>query len=211
MKTKYHIEITRHALKDHFSRQALQTVIQANISQDRVKYQFGHDHFHFDGSAFDEAFSYIDLQEKIIYEALLKDKINLARKALGRLAHTWQDFYSHSNYVHLWREKAGGDSPPKDIHHDDQEIFNHPELMSGKNYGLIEFIALIPFISKLITPLMPPDSHAQMNLDGPGAGCCFEFAYWAAIKRTKTIIDRLEIQFMKKDISQQKISAFLGK
>lgn len=209
MKTKYHIEITKRVLKDHFSRQAVKTIIKANISQDRIKYQFGHDHFHFEGSAFNQAFAYLALQETTIIEAILKDDIKLARKALGRLTHSWQDFYSHSNYVHLWREKAG-QALPEDIPYDDQEIFNHPDLMSGKNYGFFEYVALIPLLTKVITPLMPPDSHAKMNLDGPDSGPGFEFAFWAAIKRTEAIIDGLKFQFMKKGISQQKISAFFG-
>lgn len=210
MKTRFHIEITRRALGDYFSRQGLQTVIKANIYQDRIKYQIGHDHFHFEGSAFTEAFAYIALQEKTIVEAVLKDEPIIAQKALGRLTHTWQDFYSHSNYVHLWREKMG-QALPEDIQPDDEEILNHPNLMSGKNYGLIEYIALIPLISQLITPFMPADSHAQMNLDGPDSGPSFDFAFWAAFKRSKSIMVQLKFQFMKKDISQQKIYAFFDK
>jgi len=210
MKTKFHIEITKRALDDYFSNSALQTIIKANIYQDRIKYQFGHDHFHFEGSAFNEAFAYIALQEKTIIETVKQDDYKLARKALGRLTHTWQDFYSHSNYVHLWRKKEGPASP-EEIQHDDMEILHHPDLMSGKNYGLMEYFALIPLISKIITPLMPPDSHAQMNLDGPESGPAFDFAFWAALKRTKSIIIHLKFQLIKKDISQQKIFAFFDK
>ena len=210
MKTKFHIEITKQALGEYFSTSALQTIIKANIYQDRIKYQFGHDHFHFEGSAFNEAFAYIALQEKTIVETVEKDDYKAARKALGRLTHTWQDFYSHSNYVHLWRKKED-QALPEEIHHDDADILHHPDLMSGKNYGIMEYFALIPLISKLITPFMPPDSHAQMNLDGPESGPAFDFAYWAALKRTKAIIINLKFQLMKKDITQQKISAFFDK
>jgi len=52
MNVKYHIEITRKALSNHFSEKALRTILRANINQDSIKNQINHDHFHFDSNTF---------------------------------------------------------------------------------------------------------------------------------------------------------------
>jgi hypothetical protein len=210
MKSKFHREITTSVLGCHFSDAALNAIIKANIKQDRIKYQFGHDYIHFDGSAFSEGFEYSHSQETELYNAIdIKDYKN-AWVCLGRILHSWQDFYSHSNYVRLWLEKTL-DGKPEMIDHDDQAIFRSPKLKSGKNYGLIEFIALLPGLSKVLTPLMPSDSHAKMNLDSPKSGSYFEFAYAAAEKRTAQVLDQI-FNFMKdKKFEQDRINAFLGK
>ena len=210
MKTRYHIEITQQALSGYFSTHALNDVIKANIQQDKIIYMLGHDHFHVDGNAFNESFEYIAKQEEMVLDGIEGFNVSSARSALGRMLHTWQDFYSHSNYVQLWLAKVGNTSP-QDIVYDDEVILHHPDLVSGKNYGLMELFALIPIISHLIIPLMPQDSHAQMNLDGPNAGPLFQFAYWAAFKRTVSIFNGIMLQLNAKDISQKQISQFLGK
>lgn len=207
MKTKYHIEITKKALEKHFSKKALKTIINANIQQDRLKYQVGHDHFHFDGCAFDMGFSYISKQQTQVINDLINDDFDLARKSFGKLLHSWQDFYSHSNYVRLWREKTG-EHRPEYINHDDKEIFQDIGLKSGKNYGLIEFIAMIPLISKVIKPLMPIDSHAQMNLDSPTSGSNFQYAYWAALKRTYDAYSTVLMGLLQCKNHQSKIARF---
>lgn len=210
MKTRYHNEITQQALSGNFSTHALNAVIKANIQQDKIIYMLGHDHFHVDGNAFNESFEYITEQEGMVLDGIEHCNVSSARSALGRMLHTWQDFYSHSNYVKLWLAKVG-DAAPQYIVHDDEEILQHPDLISGNNYGLMEFFAMIPVISCLIKPLMPQDSHAQMNLDGPSAGTLFNFAYWAAFKRTVFIFNGIMLQLSEKDISQKQISQFLGK
>jgi hypothetical protein len=207
MKTRYHIQITQKALFQHFSEQALQVIIKANINQDRIKYQFGHDHFHFDGSAFKAGFAYIKDQEDLIIKNIKQEEFGEARKALGRLTHTWQDFYSHSNYVQLWIEK-NKDLPPERITPADTADLHRSDLRSGKNYGIIEFLAMVPGISNLIQPHMPADSHAKMNLDSPASGILFQFAYWAAYKQTIAVYDRLMLLFDNNGIDQDKISLF---
>lgn len=209
MKTKYHIEITQNALKRQFSSQALNDIVQANIKQDRIKNQFGHDYIHFDGSAFAQGFSYIDEQYEIILSSIEKTDFMQARTALGRLSHSWQDFYSHSNYVKLWLEKFNAQNPIE-IVPDDQEIMQHPNLKSGKNYGIIEFIAMLPVLSSLITPRMPADSHARMNLDSPKAGYLFQFAYWASLKRTQIEYDHLMEKLQAFQIDPARIQSFQG-
>ena len=210
MKTKYHIEITHNALHKHFSSKALRTIIKANIHQDRIKYQFNHEYIHFDSNAFKKGFEYIALNEKIILDNVKLREYAIARKALGRVTHSWQDFYSHSNFVNLWLEKATSSSP-EDINFDDYEILSSPNLQSGKNYGIIEFFALIPGISKIVIPLMPEDSHAKMNLDSPASGPNFPFAYWAAFMRTLEFYERILFKLDEHDIASDQIRAFHDK
>jgi len=210
MKTKYHIQITQKVLEEYFDQNAIDKIIKANIWQDRIKNQIGHDYIHFDGSAFSEGFAYIQTQESILYNAIEDYDYSEAWAATGRLLHSWQDFYSHSNYVQLWHQITENPSP-EEIDHNDPEIFNAPKLKSGKNYGIIEFFAMIPGLSRLIKPLMPADSHAKMNLDSPKSGPYFEFAFIAAQKRTKQAINAILRQLFTLDIKGEAIHVFLGK
>jgi hypothetical protein len=183
METKYHIEITKRALGRYFSTEALETIITANIKQDRLAFMIGHDYIHFDGNSFTEGFRYIASQEAQVLFHLERSQYEQARTAFGCILHSWQDFYSHSNYVDLWLNRHPG-VQPEEIVHADPIIFHHPELRSGKNYGVIEFFSMIPILTGLITPFMPADSHAKMNKDSPKAGSGFEYAYWGACKAT---------------------------
>jgi hypothetical protein len=210
MKTKYHIEITAKALSDAFSEPALEDVIKGNIQQDKLFNQIGHDYIHFDGSAFETGFAYLSQQRKNVLDGIKREAYPAARFALGRVTHSWQDFYSHSNYVKLWLAKANN-QPPKAIVINDGDIINHPELKSGKNYGLIELVALIPGLKTWIKQMMPADSHARMNLDGPEAGERFLYAYTAAIKQTRAVFDQMMSDLKVLRISQKKVTAFLGK
>jgi hypothetical protein len=210
MQTKYHIEITRRALEDYFSDKALKQIISANIRQDRISYMLGHDYIHFDGSAFEEGFQYISSQEDLINKHIEVANYDQARDAFGRIIHSWQDFYSHSNYILLWK-RGNQNSPPESIDINDPMIINHPEFESGKNYGVIEFIAMIPGLSGLITPLMPPDSHAMMNLDAPSSGTDFAYAYWAALKQTCAVYEDIIQQLISRNFNQNIISLFKDK
>lgn len=209
MKKKYHIEITKKALEAHFSQDALDTIIKANIGQDCLFYQLGHDHFHFDSNAFSPGFEYISQQYSAITENIRSCHYHEARKALGRVLHTWQDFYSHSNYIKLWKEKTARFSM-EDINHNDRELLDHPDLISGKNYGFLEILAQIPGISVLIRPFIPADSHAMMNLDSPKSGINFPFAYKAAFQRSLEVWDRLIVD-LRSHFCQDKINSFTGK
>ncbi len=106
----------------HFSEEALAVIVNANIRQDRIKYQFGHDYIHFDGSAFKEGFEYIANLEKNILVNVRSNKIISARISLGRVLHSWQDFYSHSNYIQLWLENNDRKSP-ENIDWDDLQFW----------------------------------------------------------------------------------------
>ena len=102
MKTAYHITITQTVLSDKMSDEALESITTANINQDNWRGQFGHPEFHFDDSTFGEGNRYIEEQRKIAYYALSNGDQQEAWCAFGRLLHSAQDFYAHSNYVHLW-------------------------------------------------------------------------------------------------------------
>ena len=210
MKTKYHIEITRKALARYFSEDALLEIIHGNTRQDRIRNQFGHDYIHFDGSAFKAGFEYLEKQKLSVINSIRNKDYHSARRALGRVTHSWQDYYSHSNYVRLWVSNHVN-LPPELIVVDDLTIMNHPDLKSGKNYGMIEFLALIPGLSTWIKPRMPKDSHAVMNLDGPETGELFNYAYQAAIKRTSQIFDYFQAEMERQGFSRAQRNAFLGK
>lgn len=209
MKTQYHIKITKEAVCKYFSNKALREIIIANICQDRIQYQLNHDHIHFDGNAFDTGFEYIAQQEALLQDFIQLNNYSKARKAFGRMTHSWQDFYSHSNYVRLWLEMFGPVTA-NEIEHNNSEILNHPDLSSGKNYGLIEIAAMIPGISKYIKPFFPPDSHAQINLDSPESGPEFVFAYWAAKKCTEDLLNQTFNRILSQPISLNKLNNFRG-
>lgn len=210
MKSKYHIAITKEKLGPYFSENALNIIIRANILQDRLIYQFNHNHFHFDSSSFEAGFNYIEQLKVLIVENIRSSDFNSARKALGRITHAWQDFYSHSNYVTLWKN-THPDLSSSEIDPADESIFHCPDLRSGKNYGLTDMLALIPGISKWVTPRMPTDSHAKMNMDSPEASSLFPFAFTAAQKRTKLIYSDLMQSLKDGKITQDLINKFKGK
>ncbi len=209
MKSKYHVEITRKALSEYFTPDALQTILTANVLQDRIINQLGRHYIHFDSNAFEEGMNYIQEQEEVILFGISTSDYATARKGLGRICHSWQDFFSHSNYVRLWVEREGH-RPPDEISCDDPHIMNSPQLKSGKNYGLFDLMAIIPGLSKVITPLMPRDSHAKMNLDSPKSGDLFEYAYQAALIKTGSYFVDLIETLESKNISEKKIIAFQG-
>jgi hypothetical protein len=209
MKSKYHIEITRKALSFYFTLDALHTILMANILQDRIINQIGRDYLHFDSNTFDSGMHYIHMQEEMIFTAIASSDFTSARKALGHICHSWQDFYSHSNYVRLWVDREGL-VPPSEIDHDDPNIMNSLHLRSGINYGLFDALALIPGLGKIITPLMPEDSHAKMNLDSPKSGELFEYAYQAALKRTRVYFSDLIQALEHKYFNKEKIAGFKG-
>lgn len=182
-----HKEITRRALGENFSQRALDAIIAANLHQDIFFSQFGHDQFHFDNNDFNGSRAYIEEQRSLIKPALERGKVLPAWQALGRLTHTAQDFYAHTNYVDLWLVCQPNDlqPAPSEIDPLDDALIENPALRSGKFYYPMEAFSFIPVIKKFVIPLLPRDSHAWMNLDSAKRGPMFEYALFAAIKRTK--------------------------
>jgi hypothetical protein len=186
-----HKEITRRALREMFGPRALDAIIAANLHQDIFVSLFGHDEFHFANNELDGSRRYIEEQRALIKPALEQGQVLFAWQALGRLTHTAQDFYAHTNYVDLWLvcQPDCLNPAPSEIDPLDDALIENPALRSGKFYYPLEAFSFIPGIKRLVIPLLPRDSHAWMNLDSANRGPMFEYALHAAIKRTKYEFD----------------------
>ncbi len=181
----YHLEILQKSLGEKISPRALVSIGAANIAQDAIRGQFGHDEYHFDNNAFDASYAYIEENRAQIQPALAQGDVERAWAAFGRLSHTAHDFYAHSNYLRLWMAQFDGNAPPvREVDHANPTFLQHPELRSGKLYYPLELLSYIPALKKYILPLLPKDSHAHMNLDSPEQGVLFDYAIAAAVKRT---------------------------
>ena len=183
----YHIDMTRLAVGEQFSSNAFEKIIAANIYQDRVLGQIGHEEYHFDGSAFEKSYQYVEGQRTLTVSSLRAGDTASAWSAFGRLTHAVQDFYSHSNYVDLWlsHQSNGTVSTPSEIDPADPDLLNNPSLNSGRIYLPLEAFYHFHMLRPLLLRILPRDSHAHMNLDSPAQGPNFEYAFQAAVKRTK--------------------------
>jgi hypothetical protein len=207
MLQKYHVQILQQALGDIFGPAALSKIIQANVHQDRISAQFGHDEFHFDNNAFEKSYAYIGEQRSLVISSLQTSDAVAAWSAFGRLTHTVQDFYAHSNYIDLWLAlHTNGSRPvPSMVDPVEPTIMESDALRSGKIYYPLEVLSFIRPLKPLVLPLLPRDSHAWMNIDSPEQGFQFDYAMQASIKRTI-----LEYEKTKKDLSQNLNTIFVN-
>ena len=191
MLIQYHESITRQALSAHFNPHALEVVVAANLKQDDLRGQIGHDEYHFDNNAFEKPYAFIEGQRALAVASLRNAEPPAAWAAFGRLTHTAQDFYAHSNYVDLWLSQHDDQSPPPPLEIAPliDKLIHSPDLRSGKLYYPLEALAFIPFLKRFVKPLLPRDSHTWMNLDSPEGGNRFEYAFEAALKRTQHEFD----------------------
>jgi hypothetical protein len=182
----FHRSITLQALGKYFTPPALEVILAANLGQDTLRGQIGHDEFHFDANAFAKSYAYLEANRDQVPPALERGDLFTAWRAMGRLTHAAQDFYAHSNYISLWLACFPSDAwpAPEEINPLDGDLLASPALRSGKLYYPLEALSYISSIKKYILPLIPRDSHAWMNLDAPGQGPKFPYAMAAAIKRT---------------------------
>jgi len=187
MLTDYHIEIMFESLGDHLGTRALSVMTTANVKQDQIRGQFGHDEYHFDNNAFDKTYTYIEKQRALTITSLQKKDMPSAWSAFGRVTHSVQDFYAHSNYIMMWLARFDERTPPAppEIDPVDQTLLASPDLRSGKTYYPFELLYYVRKLRPLSLRLLPKDSHAWMNLDSPEQGFKFEYAMQAAIKRTR--------------------------
>lgn len=195
MLQSYHRQICQQALESFFGPRALEAIIAANLGQDALRNQFGHPEYHFDDNAFQAGNDYIASQRRIVLDTLQSGAdAALAWQAFGRLTHTAQDFYAHSNYIRLWANSypAGELPEPAQVGALVPEILRHPQLQSGKVY-LWDWLAFIPGLYSLACRLLPEDSHTHMNLDHPGRGPLFPYALAAAVKRTRSEYEQLTV------------------
>ncbi|HIE25341.1 MAG TPA: hypothetical protein EYP74_04995 [Anaerolineales bacterium] len=183
----YHRQILNEALEGKVSADALKIISNANCKLDGLRGQIGHDEYHFDNNAFDESYAYIAENRAQLHAALKKGHVKEAWSAFGRLSHTAQDFYAHSNYILLWLAQFDEKNrpPASEVVHDDENILQNPQLCSGKLYYPLELLSYIPPLKKYILPRLPKDSHAWMNIDSPAQGEVFEYAFVAAVKITQ--------------------------
>jgi hypothetical protein len=189
VKKQYHRSITMQALEAHFNPEALETAVAANLGQDAWWYQFGHDHFHYDNNSFAAGNAYLDQLRRSVVEALGRGEALPARQLFGRLTHTAQDFYAHSNYITLWRE-SHPEAVPEEVDPLLAALITSPRLCSGRIYYPLEAFSFLPALKPYVVPLLPRDSHAWMNLDDPSRPG-FDCAHAAAVKRTKLEFERI--------------------
>lgn len=209
MLTQYHIEMCREALSQHFSERALQVITKANLNQDRLSGQFGHDEFHFDNNAIDKGNRYINEQRGYILATLLDSNISMlaAWSAFGRLLHSAQDFYAHSNYVTLWLDSQIATPPSTgEIDPLKKDILQSPNLYTGKIYFPMDMLYFIKPLRPLALKFLPKNSHGWMNLDSPAQGFKFDYAIAAAVKRTS-----YELDLLRKLLSPDMFSRFMDK
>jgi hypothetical protein len=199
-----HEEMTREALGAKFSRRALEVIIAANCKQDAFSAQFGHDEFHFDNNAIDEGHCYIKEQRGFVLASLLTSGVLSAWIAFGRLTHTVQDFYAHTNYISMWLDQHPGTPPtPSDIDPVQKSLIESPSLHSGKIYFPMDVFYFVPVFRKFALAFLPYDSHGKMNLDSPKQGPYFVYARAAAIKRTQ-----LEFEILEKILTPEMFAKF---
>jgi hypothetical protein len=193
----FHIEMTRLALDEHFSSNALEKITDANLYQDRVLGQIGHEEYHFDGNAFEKSYAYVEEQRALTVSSLMANDAPSAWSAFGRLTHAVQDFYSHSNYVDLWLscQPDGAVPTPSEIDPLDPDLINTPALRSGTIYLPLEAFYHFHMLRPLLLRILPRDSHAWMNLDSPKQGPNFAYAFHAALKRTKIEFEKTTLGF----------------
>ena len=203
----FHIEMIHIALGDVFSPRALETVIEANLNQDRLRGQIGHDEYHFDNNAFEKSYSYIEEQRALTVSSLMANDVLPAWSAFGRLTHTAQDFYAHSNYIDLWLacQPDGAIPTPPEVPALDPDLIESPALRSGKVYWL-EALTFIPPLKPLVMRFLPRNAHAWMNLDAPARGPNFGYAFQAAVKRTK-----IEFEKTIQDLPEELFGLFVDK
>ena len=207
MLKRYHIEMTRVALAPHFSARALEIIVAANLKQDSLRNQFGHDEIHYDNNAFDKGDRYIIEQRGYLLATLLSPGILGAWIAFGRLLHTAQDFYAHSNYVTLWLDQYdGAPPPPPEIEPLKKELIKSPSLRSGKIYFPLDALYFFKPLRPLILKFLPKDSHGWMNLDEPAQGPKFPYAISAATKRTAH-----EFDLLRKILTPEMLARFVDK
>ena len=192
MLPQYHIEIMLVAMGGRFSARAMSIIIQANVDQDRLSAQIGHDEFHFDNNAFEKSYSYIEEQRALVVSSLTSGDANSAWQAFGRFLHSAQDFYAHSNYITLWISLFEGQPlpAPPEVDPMDPSLIQSPDLRSGKVYYPFELLYFFRATRTFSLRILPKDSHAWMNLDTPEQGIKFDYAMQAAIKRTVTEFEK---------------------
>lgn len=208
MRAEYHRQITEEALRGFFSSRALRIITRSNLSQDSIVGQLFHNEFHFDNNKIMEGFSYIKKQKETVVASILSNEVENSWRAFGRLTHSLQDFFAHSNYVKLWFDvKKNSQNDIDNIPTDCPEIINHPTFHSHTVYFPLDIFGLILGSSRLIYKFLPEDSHTKMNLDSPESGKLFKIAFYLA--KTRTLQEFINIKRIIENINPGKLAFFL--
>lgn len=206
MNAPYHREILEQALGNRVSAQALEAIYRANVNQDRLTALLNHPEFHMDDDALPEGLAYI---EHCRAEAARAATPAEAWAAFGRLTHGAQDFYAHTNYVALWRERYPHLPPTTEINGVDPDLLKHPRLITCRVYLPLEAFYYLPGLGRFIQKLLPADSHANMNLDTPATGELFPYAMEAAVQRTVVEFERT-LALIGEEQGEAAMRAFVG-
>jgi hypothetical protein len=204
----FHRQVLERAVGPRVSRRALEAMTAANLDQDSLRGLLRPE-LHFDNSLFRESLGYIETMRAA---AAAAEGPAAAWDAFGRLGHTAQDFYSHSNYVALWLEQfAAGNWPaPDKIDGLDASVLRHPRLFTGHIYLPLEALCLFPLLRPVVRPLLPRDAHAWVNLDNPATGRLFPYSLEAAVQRTRAEFERT-LAAIGEAGDQARMTAFLDK
>lgn len=188
-----HEEMTLEALGSRFSPRALEVILAANRKQDSLRNQIGHDEIHFDNNAIEAGKRYLVEQRGLVIASLLSPGVISAWIAFGRLTHTAQDFYAHTNYVALWLNQFEGAQPaPPEIDPVQPSLIQSSSLHSGKIHFPLDVLYFVPFLRRFALAFLPDNSHGKMNLDSHEQGERFAYARAAAVKRTVYEFELLE-------------------
>jgi hypothetical protein len=187
MNARYHVEMTQGVLAKHFTPGALREVVLANVGQDSLRGLFGIDaHRHCCDPDLAHSWAYVDAEHALIEDlAARRGPIAQQRAALGRLLHTVQDFYAHTNYVDLWLTRYGLAETDR-IDGLDDGLIGSPELRVGEWIFWRDSLYYIPVVGRLLRRIwLPAGSHEAMNLDSPAQGPRFSLALSTASQRTR--------------------------
>ena len=187
---EYHKIITQNAIGKFFGDEAMREIIAANFKQDALANLLGKPEIHFDNDKVAESLAYIDAELARMANATGDDTETQTTQwdAFGRLCHTAQDFYAHSNYVDLWLAENGGleNTLHADIDGLDEKLLTHLDLRTGSFHLLRDIVYYIPLIQTLARKIyIPKFSHETMHLDDPSRGAKFDYAIQAATQRTR--------------------------
>ncbi len=200
MQARYHVAATRQVLAGNLAQEALAEVVTANIGQDSFPAVLGAEPFrHYCDPDFARNLAYIEEEHALIANlTTIPGSQGAQRAAFGRLLHTVQDFYAHTNYVDLWLAESGLDRSPEilscvaqdqdvaGVDALDPEILRHPDLCTGDWVFWRDAIFYVPLVGAWVRRFwVPPHSHEAMHLDSPGRGPRFGLALAMARQRTR--------------------------
>lgn len=187
MNSLYHWLITLDALSLYFSEKALGELVLNNIRQDSIKNQLFHNEIHFDNNKISEGNQLISDYRSECIDAITSQNFPSARTHFGKLIHTAQDFYAHSNYARLYEKVVLSNKDLRSIEYDclSSEINHSKEFKSHTIHFPGDYFCIIPLFARWFGMNLPEDSHTRMNLDSPISDGPFYLAYALAVNRTR--------------------------